>query len=142
MKSVIREPYAGRELGIGGFVPEVVADVREPGVARGEFAHDGERLIHSGVHGVGSIAKRVEDEMVEVAEERFGGFRDGAEVGEVSERADTEPVHGERSVLGGDGNNACAEKVEVSIKNVKFYLRDGAFCRLRLEDVGEGTAEN
>lgn len=142
MKSVVRETHARGELGISGFVPEVVADMSEPGVARGEFAHDGEGLVHGGVHGVGSIAKRVEDEMVEVAEERFGGFWDGAEVGEVSERADTEPVHGERPVLGGNGNDTCAEKVKVSIEDVKFYLRDGAFCRLRLEDVGEGTAEN
>lgn len=142
MQAVEREAHVGGELGVGGFVAEIVANVREPSVLGREFADESEGLVDGRMHGMRSVTKRVEDEMVEIAQKSFGGFRYGAEIREVGDGADAEAVHGERAVLGGNGNDACAEKFKGAIQWMKLNLRKRAFRGLRLKNVREGAAEN
>src|SRR5215469_1379199 len=93
-----------------------MADVSEPRATGREFANEGERLVNRGMHGMRSVAKGVQNEMVEVAEQYLRGVRDGTEVGEIGNGTDTETMNGERAVLSGDGNDARAEEFKVFLE--------------------------
>ena len=65
----------GWEDGVGGGVVEVVAHVGEEGAAGFEFFDEVDGSVEVGVAGVGLAAERVEDEDVEVLQERDAGLR-------------------------------------------------------------------
>lgn len=142
MKTVESKAHVGGELGVRGFVAEIVADVGEPSVVWLEFTDESERLVDGGMHGMGRVTKRVEDEMVQAAQQSFGGFRHGAEIGEVGHGADAEALNGERAMLGGDGNDVRAEEFKGSVERMEFDLGKGTFAGLRFENISEGAAEN
>ena len=75
LKAVVGETDVGRQRGLGGGVVEVVADVGEEGAARLEALDEGDGAIEVGVAGVGLAAEGVEDEDVEVLEEREAALR-------------------------------------------------------------------
>jgi len=68
-----------------------VSDVREPGASGLEFVDESEGLFDGLMHGMRNIAEGVDDEVVEVFEERHGGFRKAAEIGEISGAAKAKP---------------------------------------------------
>ncbi len=133
-EAIIREANVGGKAGISFFVSEIVADVSEPGVAGFEFLDEGEGLSDARVHGMRGVAEGVEDEVVEIVEEGFGGVREGAEVGEIGEAAEAEAEDGSRAVVGGDGDDLVPEELEGAIKGI-----DGMEFDLGREDT-EGVS--
>jgi len=99
----VRKTLAG-EAHVGLSMGEVVGDVGKPGAARREVGDDGEGLLDGEVHGVGDVAEGVEDEVVEVAEERTGGVGEMGEVGEIGGAADAEAEDACVAVDEGDGD--------------------------------------
>ena len=102
----------GGRAGFGGVVVEVVADVGEEGAPGLELLDEGDGVFEVGVAGVGLAAEGVEDEDVEILEEReaFGG--DVAHVGEVGGGAEAVAGDGLPAVGDGDALEAGAEELD------------------------------
>lgn len=80
----------GWKVGFGGGVVDFVGHVGEEGAARGDAFHPTKGRVKMGVAGVRLGAEGVENEDVEVPEERQAGFGDGAHVGEIGGGAEAE----------------------------------------------------
>jgi len=78
------------------------------------------------MHGMRNIAEGVDDEVVEVFEERHGGFRKAAEIGEISgaAKAEAEDVH--FAVEERHGNDGSAKKLEGAFDFVEDHAGNGA----------------
>jgi len=126
---------------VGGGVGKFVSDVREPGAAGLKFVDEGEGLFDGLVHGMGNVAEGVDDEVVEVFEERDAGFREAAEIGEIcgAAKAEAEDLH--FAVEERHGNDGNAEKLEGAFDFVEDDAGDGAEGGLGVEDVGKGAAD-
>ncbi len=98
------------EDGFGGGVVEVVGHVGEEGSAGLQEFDDLDGFGEVGVAGVRGVAERVEDQEVEVLEERDGGWREVAHVGEVGGRAEAIAGDGFAAVSDGDALEVCAEE--------------------------------
>src|SRR5690348_1750106 len=94
------------------------------------------------MHGMGSVAQRIQNQVIESAKQLEGRRRHGTEVGEIGERAHAESVYGNRAMLCGYWNNAQSKEVEGSVECMNFNLRNGTFRGLRFEDVRESAAQN
>src|SRR5579872_455395 len=94
------------------------------------------------MHGMRSVAQRVENQMVEAAQKVFRGLRHRIEIGEIGNGADAEAIHGDGAVTRGEGNDLRAEKFECAIDGVEFNLWQEAFERCGRENVCESAAEN
>ena len=127
---------------VGGGVGKLVSDVREPGAARLEFVDEGETLFDGLVHGMGNIAEGVDDEVVEVFEEGYGGFGEAAEIGEIRGAAKAEAEHVHFAVDERHGNDGNAEKLERAFDFVKDDAGNGAERRPGVKDVGKGAADD
>lgn len=141
-QAIISEVDVFGKQGVGGFVAQVVANMRKPGMARGEFANQREGLSDGRMHGMRSVAQSVEDQMVEAAQKVFGGLRHGVEVGEISDGANAEAVDGDGAMLGGNRNYMRAKKFECAIDGVEFDLGNGTLDGWWRENVSESAAEN
>jgi len=128
------------EAFVSGGVGKFVGDVREPGASGLEFVDEGEGLFDGLVHGMRNIAEGIDDEIVDVFEERDGGFGKAAEIGEIcgAAKAEAEDVH--FAVEERHGNDGNAEKLEGASDFVEDDAGDGAEGGLGVEDVGKGAA--
>src|SRR5690348_2374143 len=117
-----------------------MADVREPGMLWLQFTDQGERLLHSRMHWVRSVAQRVQNQVVEAAEQLERSGRDRAEIREIRERADAESVNRNGAVLRQNRDNVQSKEFECSIERMNFDLRNGALHRLGLENVSKSAA--
>jgi hypothetical protein len=88
-----------------------------------------------------NIAEGVEDEVVEVFEERQGGFGEAAEIGEIRGAAKTEAEDVHFAVEERHGNDGNAEKLEGAFDFVEDDAGNGAERGLGVEDVREGAAD-
>ena len=146
LKAVVGELHVGiagfAETLVGGGVGKIVSDVREPGAARFEFIEDGEGLLDGLMHGMGNIAKGVDDEVVEIFEERDGGIGKAAEIGEIggATKAETEDFH--FAVEQGNGDERNTEKFEGAFDFVEKDAGDSAESGLVVKDVGESAADD
>src|SRR5208337_4959999 len=127
---------------VGGSVGKFVSDVREPGAARLELVNEGEGLLDGLVHGMRDIAESVDDEVVEVFEERHGGFGEAAEIGEIrgAAEAETEDVH--FAVEERHGNDGNAEKFKGAFDYMEDDAGNGAEGGLGIKNVGKGAADD
>lgn len=102
----------GWELGFGGGVVEVVAHMGEEGTARFQLIYQGYRLIEVRVAGMRVAAEGIEDEYVEILEERDALGWDVAHVGEIGSVA--EAVAGDLLAAVGDRDSAktCTEEID------------------------------
>ncbi len=112
LQAVVGEADVGWEGGVGCVVVEVVAHVGEEGAAGLELLDEGDGFFEVGVAGVGLAAEGVEDEDVEILEERDADVGDVAHVGEVGGGA--EAVAGDLLAAVGDGDalEAGAEELD------------------------------
>lgn len=94
------------------------------------------------MHGVRCVTERVENQMFEAMQEFFGRVRDGAEVGQIGGGADSEAEDSQGPMLDGYRRDARAEKIEWPVDRVEVNLRNRTLRRLRLEYIGESSAEN
>jgi hypothetical protein len=130
------------EAFVGGGVGKFVSDVRKPGAARLEFVNESEGLFDGLVHGMRNIAESVDDEVVNIFEERQGGFGEAAEIGEIrgAAEAETEDVH--FAVEERHGNDGNAEKLEGAFDFVEDDAGESAEGGLGVKNVGKGTADH
>ena len=112
LQAVVGETDVRWQDGFGGGVVEVVAHVGEEGAARLELFDEGDGFFEVRVAGVRLAAQRVEDEDVEVLEQRNALVGDVAHVGEVGGGA--EAVAGDLLAAVGDGDapEAGAEEID------------------------------
>jgi len=116
----------GWEDGVGGFVVEVVGHVGEEGAAGLDALDQGDGVVQRGVGGVGLTAESVEDENVEVGEQREALGGDVVEIGEVGCGAEAVAGDGLAAVGDGDTLEAGAEQ--------------GYFCAWRGREPVQGDA--
>ena len=109
-EAVVGKADVRRQGQFGGGVVEVVGHVGEEGATGRELVDQGDRFFQVGVAGVGLAAERVEDEDVEMLEERDGL---GRKVGEVSEiGGGAEAVAGDGLAAVGDGDTLKVDSEE------------------------------
>ena len=127
---------------IGGLVGQIVRNVRKPGALRLQPIDERERLLDGLMHRVRNVAKRVEDKIVEVFEERNAGFREPAEVGQVRRAAEAEAEDVHFAVEKRDRDERDAQKRERAIDLVKFDAGDAAERGLVVKDIRENATED
>jgi len=130
------------EAFVGGGVGKFVSDVREPGAAWLELVNQGEGLFDGLVHGMGNIAEGVDDEVVNVFEERQGGFGEAAEIGEIRGAAEAEAEDVHFAVEERHGNDGNAEKFKGAFDFVEDDAGNGAEGGLGVKNVGKGAADH
>jgi hypothetical protein len=91
---------------------------------------------------MGNIAKSINDQVVEIFEQRDGRIGEAAEIGEIggAAKAVTEDIH--FAVEKWNGNESDAEECERAFDFVEKDARDGAEGGLVVENVGEGAADD
>jgi len=127
---------------VGGGVGKIVSDVGEPGATRFQFINEGEGLFDGLVHGMGNIAKSVDDEFVEIFEERDGGVGETAEIGEIGGAAKAEAEDVQFAVEEWDGYEGNAEELEGAFDFVEENAGDSAEGGFVVKDVREGAADD
>ena len=75
LQPVVRQPHILGQARIRFRVAQVVADVREPRALRLQFLDQRQRLLDVRMRRVRHVAQRVQNEIVEPAEQRFRAFR-------------------------------------------------------------------
>ena len=100
----------GGQDGVGGGVVEVVRHVGEEGAARLDLLDQRDGVVEGGVGGVRLAAQGVEDEDVEVCEQREGFGGDVVEVGEVGGGAEAVAGDGLAAVGDGDAEEAARRR--------------------------------
>src|SRR6185437_11598784 len=94
------------------------------------------------MHGMRSVAQRVENQMVKAAQEILRRLRDRIEIGEISDGADAESIHSDGAVTRGERNYFRAEELECTVDCVEFHLWQRALERWPRENVSDSAAEN
>src|SRR5690348_18446882 len=125
LKPIVGKPHIGWKLGIRGFVAQIMTDVREPRMPGLQFANQCERLLHRRVHGMGSVAQRIQNQVIESAKQLEGRRRHGTEVGEICERAHAESVYGNRAMLCGNWYYAQSKEVEGCVECMNCNVLSG-----------------
>ncbi len=74
--------------------------------------------------GCGVSAQRVEDQIVEVRQKRFGRIRNAAEIGEIGSAAETKSQHGQIPVFHGHGRKRHAHQLEWPVNRVQLHKRN------------------
>ena len=146
LEAVVGEADMLWEAGVGGFVVKLVAHVGEKGPFRLQTLHKCDGFCHVRVAGMRFRAEGVEDEKVEVLEERDGLLGDVAHVREVG--GGTEAVGGGAlsSVDDGDALEGCAEEGDSGgvgglVQAVDGNAGAGGIAVFRAEGVAEDTLE-
>ena len=122
-------------------VGQVVGDVGEPGAAWLQFLDEGEGLVDRLVHRVRSVAQGVDNEIVEISEERGGSLRQGAEVSEIGGAAKAKAEDFEVAVLERDGHKLDAHQFERGVHDMQINAGDAALRGCAVKNVGKGAAQ-
>src|SRR5689334_15664735 len=91
---------------------------------------------------MGRVAKRVDDEVVEILQKRNGRIGDGAEIGEIGGIAETEAEYVEIAMDERNRNDFCAEEFDGAGDFVDGDGGNGADLGLAVENVGVCAAQN
>src|SRR5258707_8896178 len=78
------------------------------------------------MHRVRHIAKRIENQIIQVREQELGGFRNGAEIGKVRRAAETKAEHTHVSVLRWNRHDPRSNHFKWPVDRMQSDLRDGA----------------
>jgi hypothetical protein len=88
-----------------------------------------------------NVAEGVEDEVVEIFEERHGGFGEAAEISEIGGAAEAEAQDIHFAVEERHGNDGDAEKLEGAFDFVEDHAGNGAEGGPVVKNIGEGAAD-
>src|ERR1700730_10542542 len=89
-----------------------------------------------------NVAQRVDDEIVQIGEERSRGLRQRAEIGEIRGAAKTKAEHFEIAMQQRNRNNLDAHQFERAVDNVAVDTRDGALRGRVIKNVRESAANH
>lgn len=127
---------------VGFRVGKFVRNVSEPGSARLEPVDQGQSLLDCLMHWMRGVTKSIQDEHVEILQQRNRRFRHGAEIGEVSCVAEAEAEDRDVPVNERNRGDGGSEQLNWAIDEIDLYERHGAELWLAIEYVGKSIAEN
>src|ERR1700722_1658160 len=93
-------------------VRQFVRNVREPRAARLEFSDQFQRLLHGLMHRMRNISQRINNQIVQIREQRFRTFRQLAEVRKIRSLAKSKSENTHISMLCWHGNNLHSYNLE------------------------------
>ena len=145
MQAIVGEADVGWQGGFSGGVIEIVAHVGEEGALGLEELDEGGGLGYVGVAAVGFVAESIEDENVEVLEEREALGGDVGHVGEVGGGAEAVAGDGLAAVGDGDALELRAEEGDGGARGggdaVDLYAGAGGVAVFGAEGVVEDALE-
>ncbi len=145
MQAVVGELDVGRKGGVDGAVVEVVAHVGEEGSARLELLDQPDGVLEMGVGWVRLATQSVQDEQIEILEERDALFGDGAGVGKVGGGSEAEGADVLAAVQDGDATEAGAEEIDAGpwglVEAVHLDAGAGGVAIGRIEGIGEDALD-
>src|ERR1700678_648600 len=141
LHSVKRQPYAGWQCGIGRFMRQVMANMREKCTLRFYLVHNLQRLLNGGMRGMRLIAKRIQKEDVETAQLVQGFSRHLAVISEGGGRSEKKTNNRCLAMDDCQRLKACAEQFNRAFNRMEFDLGQSAKFIHRLKNIAEHVAQ-
>lgn len=126
-----------RQARVRLLVAEVVTNVGKPRAFGLQFRDERERLLDIRMRRVRDVAQRIEDEIIQSAQQSFRTFRDGAEIRQVSKVAESKTQNRLNSMHRGNRRDVQTKEIEGSVNLSQLDQGQRASGLSFFEDVRE-----
>ena len=114
---------------------QIVRNVREPRPFRPQSVDQRQRLLHRLVHRVRHVPQRIQNQIVQIFQQRHARFRQPAEVRHIRRAPKPESQHIHFPVQQWHRNKRNPQQRKRSVHLAQFHARQAAQCRLMVEHI-------